>query len=93
MREERVLYNRLTAALVLAWALATPALAADTHAIFFQLGVQMQSNLDCHNGGPIHLDDYPLDPDLFEFRAAYPALAHQWAMEGVYFAQSNRHGC
>jgi hypothetical protein len=77
----------------LAAALATPALAADMHQIFFELGVQMQSNLDCHNGGPIHLDDYPLDPGVYEFRAAYPALAHKWAMEGVYFAQSHPHRC
>jgi opacity protein-like surface antigen len=76
----------------MALALATPALAADTHMTFVQIGMEMQINLDCHSG-PIHLDDYPLDPDLYEFRAAYPALAHKWAMEGVYFAQSHRHAC
>jgi hypothetical protein len=77
----------------IAAALMTPALAADMHRIFVAIGMQMQTNLDCHNGGPIHLDDYPLDPDVYDFRAAYPAIAHKWAMEGVYFAQSHRHSC
>lgn len=71
----------------------TPALAADMHLIFFQIGMQMQSNLDCHNGEPTRLDDYPLDPDVGDFRAAHPALAHKWAVEGVYFVQSHRHSC
>lgn len=70
-----------------------PVLAADKHMTFVQLGMEMQINLDCHNGGPIHLDDYPLDPELFAFRAAYPAVAHKWAMDGVYYAQSHRHAC
>ena len=53
------------------------------HGIFVALGMTMQDNLACHNGGPIHLADYPLDPDIAEFRAEHHALAHQWAMEGV----------
>jgi hypothetical protein len=61
-------------------AYATP---ANMHGVFVALGMTMQDNLACHNGGPIHLDDYPLDPDIAEFRAEHHALAHQWAMEGV----------
>jgi hypothetical protein len=43
----------------------------------------MQKNAVCHNGGPIHLADYPLDPDAAEFKDHEPDTAHRWAMEGV----------
>jgi hypothetical protein len=43
----------------------------------------MQKNLVCHTGGPIHLADYPLDPDVADFASRHSAHAHQWAMEGV----------
>jgi hypothetical protein len=80
-------------ALTAAIALTTPALAEDLHMKFFQMGIEMQTNLDCHNGGPIHLDDYPLDLDAAQLRYANHQLAHRWAMEGVYYAQSHRHPC
>jgi hypothetical protein len=67
--------------------------STDMRSVFVQIGRQLQTNLDCHNGGAIHLDDYPLDVDVAEFRAAQPALAHKWAMEGVVNAQSHRHSC
>ena len=63
------------------------------HSDFVGLGMQMQLNLSCQNGGAIHLDDYPLNDDRSNFRAANPGLAHKWAMEGVYWAQSHPHSC
>ena len=33
------------------------------HSDFVGLGMQMQLNLSCQNGGAIHLDDYPLNDD------------------------------
>lgn len=46
--------------------------STDRHSVFVQIGRQLQTNLDCHNGGAIHLDDYPLDPGPENFRAAQP---------------------
>jgi hypothetical protein len=92
--------NRFLAASTLALALGAPVVAhADMdaaygmHSAFVQMGMQMQDNLACHNGGAIHLDDYPLSDDEAEFRAANPDAAHKWAMEGVYFEQSHRRLC
>jgi hypothetical protein len=75
-------------------ALGSPAYATpmNMHSVFVALGMTMQDNLACQNGGPIHLDDYPLDPDVADFRATHPALAHQWAMEGVH-TQMGRSRC
>jgi hypothetical protein len=57
------------------------------HDFFYGLGVAMQQNLVCHDGLPISLDAMEAstgyDPAFWRFRAAHPALAHQWAMEGV----------
>jgi hypothetical protein len=57
------------------------------HQFFYDLGVSMQQNLACHDGMPISLDALQTstgyDPDFWRFRAAHPAVAHQWAMEGV----------
>lgn len=67
-----------------AWvAFAAAGQAADLHKVFVELGETMQKNLVCHTGGPIHLADYPLDPDVADFASRHSAQAHQWAMEGV----------
>jgi hypothetical protein len=67
-----------------AWvAFAAVGQAADMHKVFVELGETMQKNLVCHTGGPIHLADYPLDPDVADFASRHSAQAHQWAIEGV----------
>jgi hypothetical protein len=69
---------------IVAWiAFAGASQAADMHKALVELGETMQKNLVCHTGGPIHLADYPLDPDVADFANRHSAQAHQWAMEGV----------
>jgi len=43
---------------------APPLSMAEAHRIFVAVGQQMQTNLACHNDNPIHLADYPLDPNV-----------------------------
>jgi hypothetical protein len=62
--------------------------AADMHTIFSSIGADLQHNLVCQNGQPIHLADMPMDPDVYQFWKTHRAQAHDWAMEGVREAQT-----
>jgi hypothetical protein len=60
-----------------------PLTVGKAHNLFVYFGQEMQMSVECHTGGPIHLDDYPMDSDVQNFRDAHRDLTHQWAMEGI----------
>ena len=56
---------------------APPLSMSEAHRIFLSVGIQSQTNLFCRNGNPIHLADYPLDPNVIDFEDAHHDLAHK----------------
>lgn len=67
-----------------ALSVASPVAAApvNMHNIFFSIGQTLQDNV-IYGRGPTHLDEYPMDPDIYDFWVHHRAQAHAWAMEGV----------